>query len=174
MTLLFELFGAFAFISCFGFGGGYGFLPLIQQQIIDRHGWLTITEFADVMAIAEGTPGPIAINTATYVGYKLAGLPGAFSATLGLVLPTFFLILLLSSLFLKNKEKPLVKYAFSGMRPIIAAMIIGTAVKMGLGNIHTLLQLLSAALILILSLKTSIHPALLLLGMGALGLFIPL
>ncbi len=173
MLILAQLFLTFAFISCFGFGGGYGFLPLIQQQIIDAHGWMTINEFTDMIAIAESTPGPIAINTATYVGFKMAGIPGAFLATMGLVLPTFFLILLLSALFLKHKEKPLIKNAFLGMAPVIAAMITGTALKMGLSNINSLLQLSAALIVLILAAKSKIHPAFLLLGMGIIGLFIP-
>lgn len=171
--MLWQLFSTFAFISLFGFGGGYGFLPLIEEQVIHQHGWLTNAEFMDMLAVAEGTPGPMAINTATYTGFKMAGVPGAFAATFGLILPTFFIIILLSLLLKKNRDNPFIRNAFAGMRPVISALIIATAVKLAISDIQTIWQVLIAIVIFALTMKTKIHPAILLIGLGLLGLVVP-
>lgn len=170
--ILLQLFLTFAYICCFGFGGGYAFLPLMQQELITKLGWLTTEEFANIVIIAESTPGPIAVNTATYVGYKMAGIPGAIWATGGMIFPSMVIIVLLCSVFFKFRDKPLVKNALKGMKPVIAALIIGAALKLGMENLSSLLQLISCAVILIITLKTKIHPAILLLSFGALGLII--
>ena len=86
-----ELLWSFFQIGLFSIGGGYAAMPLIQHQVVDLHPWLTMTQFADIMTIAEMTPGPIAINCATYTGWRQAGLAGAVSATVGIVLPAFLL-----------------------------------------------------------------------------------
>ena len=101
MALLFELFLTFAKIGAFTFGGGYAMLALLDHTCVEEKKWLTAEEFSDLTVIAESTPGPIAINCSTYTGYKKGGLPGAVAATLGMVLPSF-LILLLISLFFEN------------------------------------------------------------------------
>ena len=91
MMLLLKLFWSFLQIGLFTFGGGYAMLPLIQREIIDVNGWLTMEQFLDIVAVAEMTPGPIAINSATFVGYRVAGVLGSFAATFGVVLPSFII-----------------------------------------------------------------------------------
>ena len=95
MSLLFELFYSFFRIGLFSFGGGYAMIPWIQSEIL-HHGWLTADQFADIVAVAEMTPGPIAVNSATYVGYMTAGVVGSMVATAGVTLPSLLLILLVA------------------------------------------------------------------------------
>ncbi len=114
--LLLTLFGVFAKIGLFTFGGGYAMLALIEDQCVERKRWLTHDDLAAVTAIAESTPGPIAINCATYTGYRQAGLLGAVCATLGLVLPSFVIIYLISLFFDRFLDIPLVANAFWGIK----------------------------------------------------------
>ena len=109
----------------------------------------------------------------TYTGFKMAGVPGAFAATFGLILPTFFIIILLSLLLKKNRDNPFIRNAFAGMRPVISALIIATAVKLAISDIQTIWQVLIAIVIFALTMKTKIHPAILLIGLGLLGLVVP-
>lgn len=107
--VLLKLFWSFVQIGLFSIGGGYAALPLIQQQVVDIHGWLTMTEFADVITIAEMTPGSISINSATFVGTKIAGMPGAVIATIGCVLPSFVIVLTLAFCYYKYKNLTVVQ-----------------------------------------------------------------
>ncbi len=99
MGKLLKLFWAFFKIGAFTIGGGYAMLPLIQREVVDENNWLTTEEFIDILAIAEVTPGPVAVNTSTYVGYKVAGIKGAMFCTLGTILPSFTIILLFVNFF---------------------------------------------------------------------------
>ena len=99
-----ELLWSFMQIGLFSIGGGYAAMPLIQNQVVDLHPWLTIQQFADIMTIAEMTPGPIAINAATFVGIQVAGLPGALVATFGCVLPPFCIVLVLAWVYFKPPQ----------------------------------------------------------------------
>jgi chromate transporter len=118
-----NLFLSFLQIGLFSIGGGYAALPLIQNQIVDIHGWLSLKEFIDVISIAEMTPGPIAINSATFVGIKVAGIGGAVVATLGCILPSCVIVLTLAFLYHKFKELTVVQGILSGLRPAVVALI---------------------------------------------------
>lgn len=122
MTFL-ELFWSFFQIGLFSIGGGNASLPLIQAQIVEMHGWLSMTEFADVVAIAEITPGPIGVNSATFVGTKIAGLPGAIVATLGCILPSCIIVLTLAYFYKKLKDHPLMQGVLGGLRPAVVSLI---------------------------------------------------
>ncbi len=121
--VLLKLFWSFVQIGLFSIGGGYAALPLIQQQVVDIHGWLTMTEFADVITIAEMTPGSISINSATFVGTKIAGMPGAVIATIGCVLPSFVIVLTLAFFYYKYKNLTVVQGALSCLRPAVVSLI---------------------------------------------------
>lgn len=125
-----PLFLTFLRIGAFTFGGGYAMIPLIQKEIVEKKKWLSDNEIMDVIAIAESTPGPIAVNAATFVGYKVAGVSGAFMATLGVVLPSFLIIMLISVIYNAFKELEYVKYAFWGIRVGVLALIIKALVNM--------------------------------------------
>lgn len=131
MELLFKLFMTFFKIGAFTFGGGYAMLPLIQREIVEKNKWLTNEEFMDIIAIAESTPGPVAVNTSTYVGYKMAGLKGSIFCTLGTVLPSFTIILLVSKFFWDYRQNPLIEKVFLGIRPAVAALVFSAVYKLG-------------------------------------------
>ena len=118
-----ELFLSFVQIGLFSIGGGYAAMPLIQHQVVDVHPWLSITQFADIMTIAEMTPGPIAINSATFVGIRVAGLPGAVIATLGCVLPSCVIVTALAWVYYKYRGLNTVQGVLHGLRPAVVAMI---------------------------------------------------
>lgn len=122
-----ELFLTFLKIGAVSFGGGYAMIPLIQDEVV-THGWLSLNEILNFIAVSESTPGPIAINMATFVGSSQGGLLGAFCATLGVVLPSFIIILIVASVI-----KGLLKYAgvqafLNGLRPVVVGLILGTAI----------------------------------------------
>lgn len=125
-----ELLWSFFQIGLFSIGGGYAAMPLIQNQVVDLHPWLTMTQFADIMTIAEMTPGPIAINSATFVGIQVAGIPGAVIATLGCVLPSCVIVLLLAYAYSRFQGLAMVQGVLSGLRPAVVAMIASAGLSL--------------------------------------------
>ena len=119
-----ERFLIFFRIGAFTFGGGYAMVPLIQKEIVEGKGWATDDDILEIIAIAESTPGPIAINTATFVGYRVAGFWGSAAATFGTVLPSFVIILIISSILREFQSFKAVQYAFNGIRAGVLAMIL--------------------------------------------------
>ena len=121
--ILLQLLWSFIQIGLFSFGGGYAALPLIQQQVVHVHGWLTVQEFADVLTISQMTPGPIALNAASFVGTRMAGIPGAIIATVGNVLPSLAIVLFLAWIFFSFRTLKAMKFFFFGLRPAVVALI---------------------------------------------------
>lgn len=135
--ILLDLFLTFLLIGAVSFGGGYGMISLVREQVL-AHGWLTESEFLDMIAVSESTPGPLAVNMATFIGSSQAGFPGALVATLGVVLPAFLIILLIAAI-LKNLLRYRGVEAFlSGVRPTVVGLILGTAVVLGLATLFSL------------------------------------
>ena len=130
MNILLDLFLTFAKIGLFTFGGGYAMIAFIESSCVERKRWISHDEMMDITVIAESTPGPIAINCATYVGYKRKGLAGAVAATVGIVLPSFCIILLISSCLDNFLEIPWVAYAFRGIKIAVGILIFDAAIKM--------------------------------------------
>lgn len=129
-NVLAQLFLTFLKIGSFTFGGGYAMIALIDHECVEHHGWISSDELSDMTAVAETTPGPIAINSATFVGRKLAGIPGALLATLGVALPSFIIVLVIAAFFEAAMALPLVAKAFGGIRVAVALLIIQAATKM--------------------------------------------
>ena len=130
MNILFDLFLTFAKIGLFTFGGGYAMISLIENSCVEKKGWFTHDEMMNVTVIAESTPGPIAINCATFVGYKQKGMFGAIAATIGMVLPSFCIIFLIS-MFLDNfLEIAWIAHAFMGIKIAVGILILDAAIKM--------------------------------------------
>lgn len=126
--LYLQLFYTFFKIGLFGFGGGYAMLSMIQGEVVTRYGWLTSQEFTDIVAISQMTPGPIGINSATYVGFTATGsIWGSIIATLAVVLPSFILMLAISKFFLKYQKHPVVEAVFSGLRPAVVGLLASAA-----------------------------------------------
>ena len=123
-----QLFWSFLQIGALSFGGGYAAVPLIEAQIVSNRAWLRMTEFANLITIAEMTPGPIAINAATFVGTKIAGIPGALCATFGCILPSCVLVTLLAKLYLKYRSLSAFQTVLSTLRPAVVAMIASAGV----------------------------------------------
>lgn len=131
MILYFELFVVFFKIGLFSFGGGYAVLSLIQREVIEKHQWVSLREFTEIVAVSQITPGPIGINSATYIGYKVAGnVWGAVASTTGVVLPSV-LILLSILLFLKKfQDSVVVKRVFLALRPVVLGLILGAGMAL--------------------------------------------
>lgn len=125
-----ELLWSFFQIGLFSIGGGYAAMPLIQNQVVDIHPWLTIAQFADIMTIAEMTPGPIAINSATFVGIQVAGLPGAIIATIGCVMPSCIIVMTLAYIYYRFRGLTIVQGILAGLRPAVIAMIASAGISL--------------------------------------------
>ena len=126
-----ELLLNFLVIGAVSFGGGYGMISLVRETVLSK-GWLTESQFMDFIAVSESTPGPLAVNMATFIGSSQGGILGAFTATLGVVLPSFFIILIIAAVLKNILKYAGVKAVLTGIRPCIVAMIIATAISMGL------------------------------------------
>ena len=124
-----QLFLSFLQIGLFSFGGGYAAMPLIQEQIVDTHGWLSMSEFTDLITISQMTPGPIAINSATFVGIKIAGLAGAAVATAGCIFPSCVIVTLLAKIYLKYRNVKTFQSVLDSLRPAVVAMIAAAGVS---------------------------------------------
>lgn len=125
-----QLLWSFFQIGLFSIGGGYATMPLIQHQVVDLHGWLTMTQFSDIITISQMTPGPIAINSATFVGIQVAGIPGALVATLGCVIPSCIIVTTLAYVYYRYKGLTMVQGVLSGLRPAVVAMIASSGVSL--------------------------------------------
>ncbi len=176
-----QLFISFFKIGLFSFGGGYAMIPLISKEIAG-HGWLTSSEFVEIIGIAEMTPGPIAVNSATFVGARAAGILGSVVATIGVAMPSLLIILLVSGFFFRNRSNPLTKLLFYGIRPVIGGLIISAAFFVaktahfheGIVSMDSINYgaIAISAFILVLSLRSKIHPILLIALAGLIGLLI--
>ena len=125
--ILLELFISYLKIGFFGFGGGYAMLSLIQNEVVVRHGWITAAQFTDIVAVSQITPGPIAINSATYIGYTVAGFWGSVVATVAVSLPSLTIMVLLTRFFFKLRNNRYVAGVVSAMTPVVLGMILSAA-----------------------------------------------
>ncbi len=172
MQILLQLFLVFIFIGMLNFGGGYAMVSFIQNQVVDIHGWITLQEYTDMLAISQATPGPIAVNTATYTGFKIGGVPGALIATLGIVVPAYFIIIGLMHLMKANGENRLFQQVISGIRPMVVALIAGSAISMGFENINSLYEAGLFGLAFLLLWKFKINPIALISVFGVWGIIV--
>ena len=169
-ALLFKLLFTYAKMGLFTFGGGYAMIPLMEKELIQMHKWLSMQEFMDIIAIAEVTPGPVAVNCATYVGYKVAGVPGAAFATIGVVLPSFVIVISLASLFLKYKETPNFKAVSKGLRGAVTAMIASAAFSMAKVSVVDIQGIVIIGLVILGIFKMKIHPIICIFLAALLGI----
>jgi chromate transporter len=170
--LLTRLFWSFSKIGPITFGGGYAMIPAFHEEVVEKRGWLSEEEVADLFAIAQSTPGAIGINAATFVGYRIAGVRGAVAALVGVLLPTFLIVLAMSIAFLAVKDQPKIQAAFQGIRPAVVALIAYAGYRVGRTAVKDVTTLLLATGSLVLLIATGMNPLyVLLLGM-ALGMVI--
>jgi chromate transporter len=132
--MLWELFLVFLLIGSVSFGGGYSMIPVLEREVVINHGWLTLPQFTDAIAVAGMSPGPMATNAAIFIGYQLAGIPGAVVAAIGTVLPALLLILIVSVFFYKIQKLDFVKNGFYALRPIVTGLIFYAAFTFAAGN----------------------------------------
>ncbi|NLC67441.1 MAG: chromate transporter [Clostridiaceae bacterium] len=177
-------------IGLFSFGGGYAMIPMIQREI-ESQGWLTTQEFVDVIVIAEMTPGPIAINSATFVGFKVAGVPGGVFATLGVSLPSIILVMFVSRFFFKYENHPIKEAIFYGVRPAITGLIFSAAITVAgtalfrtnpldlVGkNVSSILEVIKPGSIIIsiialfLLARKKVHPIVVIMLSGIMGILL--
>ncbi|WP_337422032.1 chromate transporter [Phocaeicola sp.] len=179
-----QLFYTFFKIGLFGFGGGYAMISMIQGEVVTRHEWLSSTEFTDIIAISQMTPGPIGINSATYVGYSAVvnagyshaiGILGSVVATVSVVLPSFILMVLISKFFLKYQKHPIIASVFKGLRPGVvgllaaAALVLMNGENFGTYNWQILTSILLFAGTFIASYRYKVNPILLIVICGFIG-----
>ena len=179
-----QLFYTFFKIGLFGFGGGYAMISMIQGEVVTRHEWLSSTEFTDIIAISQMTPGPIGINSATYVGYSAVvnagyshaiGVLGSTVATVSVVLPSFILMVLISKFFLKYQKHPIIASLFKGLRPGVvgllaaAALVLMNGENFGTYNWQILTSILLFGGTFIASYRYKINPILLIVICGFIG-----
>lgn len=168
------LFATFFKIGAFTFGGGYAMIPLIQREIVDKKQWATNEDLLDIIAIAESTPGPIAVNAATFIGSKIDGFFGALFATLGVVLPSFITILAVSFAIAQFEHIKIVQYAFMGIRAAVLALIIRALAAMYKECPKSPLSYIIAAAAFFAAAFTSINTIFIILGCAAVGLAVHL
>ena len=169
-----SLFFTFLKIGAFTFGGGYAMIPLIQKEIVEKKKWMTDEDILGIVAIAESTPGPIAINAATFVGYRTAGFGGALLSTVGVVLPSFIIIAAISFVLRAFQNLAAVRYAFWGIRAGVLALIIKAMWSMYQQNKKGLMSYLIMALAFIAVAVFNIRVLWVIIGCAVLGLVSPL
>ncbi len=143
MSLVFDLFRTFLLLGVFSFGGGMASMELIRSRVVAQHGWLTNSDFTDLISISEMTPGPLGINIATFTGIQIAGFPGMLAATIGYTVPPIIIVMIMAHVYYKYRNLPIVDGVLKGLRPAVVAMILASVVKLagnawwgGIENLH--------------------------------------
>lgn len=169
MRELWELYVTFFRIGLFTFGGGLAMLPMFQKELVEKRGWATAEELLDYYAVGQATPGIIAVNTATFIGYKRRGVIGGIVATLGMVTPSLVIIMSLATVIARYQDAPLVQHAFRGIRIAVVALIFTTVAKLARQAVKNRAGLALFVLAMVLIVFADVSPVLVLLAAGALG-----
>lgn len=166
---LFGLYLSFFQVGLFTFGGGYAMLPMLQKECIEKKGWTTEEELLDVFALAQCTPGIIAVNTATYIGKKQAGVAGAVAATLGVITPSLVIISLIAALLKNFADYPAVQHALAGVRAAVVALIFASVFKMAKGALKNALSIVIAVCAFLLVALFGASPVAIVLAAALVG-----
>jgi len=172
MKKLLELFFIFARIGAFTFGGGYAMLPLLREELVDKRGWATDEELMDYYAIGQCTPGIIAINTATFIGYKQKGIPGAIFATLGMVFPSLVIITTIAAFFTDFQKYTIINHAFGGIRVVVVALITDAIIKLWKKSVKDWIGIIIFAISFLAIVFVDISPIFVILASAILGIII--
>ena len=170
MKTLLQLFAAFARVGVMTFGGGYAMIPILEREIVDRHGWATSEELMDYYAVGQCTPGVIAVNTATFVGYSVAGVPGGIMATLGVVFPSVVIITVIAGILTNFADLPSVKSAFAAIRVCVCVLIFNAVMKLWKKAVPDKATLVLFLLVFLLSVFLDISPIVFVLLCAAAGI----
>ena len=169
MNILVSLFLTFLKIGTFSFGGGYAMIPFMQREIIENHNWISNNVFMDIIGISQMTPGPVSINSATFIGFKVSGILGSVAATLGVVTTSFILVSIASKAMEKFKESKVLKGALLGMRPVLIALIIQAFVDLAKDAYVNIKSVIITLIIGALLLSKKVHPIVCIIIAGILG-----
>lgn len=172
MKTLISLFLIFARIGGFTFGGGYAMLPMMQKELVEKKKWVTNDEILDYFAIGQCTPGIIAVNTATFVGHKTKGLPGAIFATLGVITPSIVIIACIAAFISNFQELEIVQHAFGGIRAAVVALILSAVIKVSKKSIVDIFTVIVFIAVTILSVFTDLSPIIFVITAAVCGIVI--
>lgn len=167
---LFKIFITFFRIGAFTFGGGYAMLPIMQKEVIDNKNWIKEEELIDIYAVSQSLPGVIAINSSTFIGYKIAKKKGAVAATLGMIVPSFLVITIIAIFFTRFQDEPIVEAVFRGIRPTVVALISTAAIKIAKSAIKDKVALLIAVAVFITSIVFDIHAIIIIIAGAVIGI----
>ena len=170
MKELWNLFWTFARIGSFTFGGGYAMLPMLQKEIVEKYGWATEEEIMDYYAVGQCTPGVIAVNTSTFIGYKRKGIIGGTVATLGITFPSLIVITLIASALQSFNDNPIIQHAFAGVRVVVAVLVANVVVKMLKTAIVDWVGIVLFTAALIVGLFFDISPVYVIIGSALTGI----
>ena len=170
MKKLWRLFLAFAKVGVMTFGGGYAMIPILEREIVDRHGWATSEELMDYYAVGQCTPGVIAVNTATFVGYSVAGVPGGIMATLGVVFPSVVIITVIAGILTNFADLPSVKSAFAAIRVCVCVLIFNAVMKLWKKAVPDKATLVLFLLVFLLSVFLDLSPIVFVVLCAAAGI----
>ena len=172
MKTLIDLFFTFCRIGGLTFGGGYAMLPIIQKEIVEEKKWATEEEVLDYYAVGQCTPGIIAVNTATFIGYKVHGIIGAIVATLGVVFPSLIIITIIAALLKNFANYSIVQHAFSGIRVVVIALIVSAILKLAKTSIKNSTTLIIATIAFILVAFVNLSPIYIVIAAACIGLIL--
>ena len=172
MKKLLDLFLAFARVGVLTFGGGYAMIPMLEREIVDRHGWASSEELMDYYAVGQCTPGIIAVNTATFVGYSVAGVPGGIVATLGVVFPSLIIITLIAGILTNFADIPAVRSAFAGIRVCVCVLIFNAVVKLWKKAVPDRAALVLCLAVFLLSMFLDVSPVVFVLLCAVAGILL--
>lgn len=172
MKTLIDLFSTFCRIGGLTFGGGYAMLPIIQKEIVEEKKWATEEEVLDYYAVGQCTPGIIAVNTATFIGYKVHGIIGAIVATLGVVFPSLIIITIIAALLKNFANYSIVQHAFSGIRVVVIALIVSAILKLAKTSIKNSTTLIIAIIAFILVAFVNLSPIYIVIAAACIGLIL--
>ena len=169
MNIYLDLFLTFAKVGVCTFGGGYAMLPILQREIVEKKGWATDEDLTDYFAIGQCTPGIIAVNTATFVGHKLKGIPGSILTSLGVVFPSVVIISIIAAFLANFADIPVVQHALNGVNAAVVALIFSSVIKLGKSTLKDALSIMIFLAVLVLAFAAGLSPVVLIVAAGLTG-----
>ena len=169
MKKLIELFISIFKIGAFTFGGGYAMIPLIEEEVVNNKGWLSKEEFVDILIVAQSLPGALAVNTSIFLGYKISGILGAITGLMAVILPSFFIILIIAIFFMQFRNNYYINAAFQGITAAVPMLVLVGAISLSKGLSKNLRTILTIIIALIALMFFNIHPVLVVVISGVYG-----
>ncbi len=169
MNIYLDLFLTFAKVGACTFGGGYAMLPILQREVVEKKGWATDEELTDYFAIGQCTPGVIAVNTATFIGHKLKGIPGGILTSLGVVFPSLIIITAIAAFLANFADFPVVQHALAGVNAAVVALIFSSVIKLGKSTLKDAISVSIFLVVLVLAFVFGLSPVLLIVAAGVTG-----